>query len=152
MASLYKRANPVQRRIIRIVEGAVHNTSDAHDLECDEFFARSVAKRACGVLSAQLAEVLTATTPPKKASRFTIRKRCRAHLKQPHCLMAGTYCLESTRNGNGKGPQTGEVPFPTRLLIKQISMQLKEIKSTGNMEKANAFIEVLRMIDNLKSK
>lgn len=68
MSSLYKRATPVQLRMLRIVEGAVLNTIDAHDLG-DGFlfdtkrFARSVAKRAVGTLSAQiiLADVLAET-------------------------------------------------------------------------------------------
>ena len=59
MASLYKRANPMQARMIRIVEGAVKNAFDAHpEVEDKNKFARSVAKRAVGTLTSQLGDVL----------------------------------------------------------------------------------------------
>lgn len=55
MSSLYKRANPVQKRMLRIVEGAVLNALDAHpEIKDRNRFARSVAKRAVGTLSSQL--------------------------------------------------------------------------------------------------
>lgn len=63
MSSLYKRATPIQKKMLRIVEGAVRNALDAHpsilltgDMSV-EIFARSVAKRAIGTLSSQM-EVL----------------------------------------------------------------------------------------------
>lgn len=63
MATLYKRANPLQKRLLRIVEGAVKNTFDAHpEVEDKSRFARSVAKRAVGTLTAQFGEVLAPTT------------------------------------------------------------------------------------------
>jgi hypothetical protein len=56
VSTLYKRANPIQVRMLRIVEGAVHNTLHAHkDKEVsNERFARSVAKRAVGTLYSQM--------------------------------------------------------------------------------------------------
>jgi len=62
MSTLSKRATPLQLQMLRIIEGAVKNTFDAHPLYLigmDEYpfdkdrFARSVAKRAVGTLSAQ---------------------------------------------------------------------------------------------------
>lgn len=52
----------MQRKMLRIIEGAVLNAHHAHPPDGDritiERFARSVAKRAVGTLSAQLAGVL----------------------------------------------------------------------------------------------
>lgn len=60
MVSLYKRATPMQMRMLRIVEGAVLNTVHAHPEPREDLarFARGVAKRAVGTLTAQLPEVL----------------------------------------------------------------------------------------------
>lgn len=61
MASLYKRATPAQARMLRIVAGAVMNAAHAHpEVIIPESFARSVAKRAAGTLTAQWPEVLAA--------------------------------------------------------------------------------------------
>ncbi len=55
MSSLYKRATPIQHQMLRIIEGAVKQTHDAHPHIVDiEQFARCVAKRAVGTLSAQM--------------------------------------------------------------------------------------------------
>lgn len=60
MATLWKRATPSQQRILRAVDGAVRNTAHAHSLKIPGYFARSVAKRAAGTLTAQWPEVLAA--------------------------------------------------------------------------------------------
>jgi len=56
MSTLSKRATPLQKQMLRIIEGAVMNAHHAHpgsDITI-EHFARSVAKRAVGTLSAQM--------------------------------------------------------------------------------------------------
>ena len=69
MSTLSKRATPLQKQMLRIIQGAVINTCDAHyksglgdmgkgHMVDIEHFARSVAKRAVGTLSAQLADKL----------------------------------------------------------------------------------------------
>lgn len=57
MASLYKRATKEQEQMLRIVAGAVRNAQQAHGLPIDYRFARSVAKRAVGTLSAFKSQV-----------------------------------------------------------------------------------------------
>lgn len=52
MASLYKRATREQQQMLKIIAGAVRNTQHAHGMPVDYRFARSVAKRAVGTLSA----------------------------------------------------------------------------------------------------
>lgn len=54
MATLYKRKTFRQRLALRIVAGAVMNAAHAHpEYGIDEKFARSVAKRAVGTLTAE---------------------------------------------------------------------------------------------------
>jgi hypothetical protein len=61
MSSLWKRANPRQVKVLRIIAGAVLNAAHAHPGKLpDKVFARSVAKRAVGTLSAEWAGVLAA--------------------------------------------------------------------------------------------
>lgn len=58
MSSLYKRATPIQRRMLRIIEGAVRQAHDSHpDMTDMNKFARCVAKRAVGTLTAQMPDV-----------------------------------------------------------------------------------------------
>jgi hypothetical protein len=75
MSSLYKRATPLQRRMLRIVAGAVINAHHAHAIHdiSIERFARSVAKRAVGTLSAQMLEVLAGSTTPVTEGGATVR-------------------------------------------------------------------------------
>lgn len=79
MATLYKRANPMQKRMLRIIEGAVKNALDAHPdygSISREKFARSIAKRAVGTLSSQLGEVLAlgsaSVTDDREADRRSL--------------------------------------------------------------------------------
>ena len=63
MSTLSKRATPLQLKMLKIIEGAVVNAHHAHPTgEINDLtlrrFARSVAKRAVGTLSAQLADRL----------------------------------------------------------------------------------------------
>lgn len=68
MVTLAKRATPSQARILKIVEGAVLNASDAHKVPRDTWLARSIAKRAAGTLTAQWPEVLAVNSRlPAKA-------------------------------------------------------------------------------------
>jgi hypothetical protein len=58
---LWNRATPSQYRMLRAIAGAVRNAAHAHRLEIPKSFARSVAKRATGTLTAQWPDVLAAT-------------------------------------------------------------------------------------------
>lgn len=62
MATLWNRATPSQYRMLRAIAGAVRNAAHAHKLEMPKSFARSVAKRATGTLTAQWPDVLAAKT------------------------------------------------------------------------------------------
>jgi len=141
MASLYKRATLSQVRILRAVEGAVKNAADAHS--CDTLprnFARSVAKRAAGTLTAQWPDVLAARLDGQSG---------RADAKT--CLIArprGAYLLE--RVGRGSSLTTGRSPLP--VLWKVLAAQIRPLKESGQLEKAAAFVEVLKMIAAMQVK
>lgn len=65
MVTLYKRATPSQRRLLRIIEGAIKNACDHHPgRHIDQKFARSIAKRAVGTISAQWPRLLAAKHAP----------------------------------------------------------------------------------------
>ena len=54
MTTLWKRATPAQRLVYRIIAGSVRNAMHSHSIPIDPSFARSVAKRATGTLTAHL--------------------------------------------------------------------------------------------------
>src|SRR4051794_38425435 len=87
MVTLSRRATPPQAMMLRIVEGAIKNASDAHGKDFDPTFARSVAKRAVGTLSAEMPAVLAAQPSEKigAATKFAIGRRSerKAYLVEP---------------------------------------------------------------------
>lgn len=62
MATLWSRATPSQYRMLRAIAGAIRNAAHAHHVPMPKNFARSVAKRATGTLTAQWPDVLAATS------------------------------------------------------------------------------------------
>jgi hypothetical protein len=97
MTTLYKRANGLQMRMLRIVSGAVLNAAHAHpEVVVDKRFARSVSKRAVGTLSAQFADVLATSgtaasdnvrgqvVTPRRSSPTPVHRRWgEAHFIEP---------------------------------------------------------------------
>lgn len=139
MTTLYKRATPSQARILRAVEGAIKNAHDAHGREFDRRFARSIAKRAAGTLTAQWPEVLAAKKLPDlslKNSTSEVHRHSEAQVTKP-------------KRTASVSPSLRRSPLGT--LEKAIFSQMRGIKLSGQAEKAAAFIEVLRMIAKLKS-
>ena len=132
-------------RILRIIEGAIKNVSDAHGLKFDGSFARSVAKRACGTLSSQIEDVLAATTPSGKAQRDNRGTHA------PNWRRQTVSSPSPQSNKAKKGRASAEMRrAPLRRLEGQISSQLRAIKVAGDIAKAEAWIEILRMIAKLK--
>lgn len=138
MTSLYKRATPSQIRIIRAVEGAVRNATHAHPrYDIPESFARSVAKRAAGTLTAQWPEVLAARLEASsgKGGSQTAEGR-------PRRVQA------TLRSGRGSPHLLRRSPLPA--LWKAIAAQIRPLKEAGEHDKAAAFVEVLKMIAALQ--
>jgi hypothetical protein len=140
MTTLYKRATPPQWRILRIVEGAVKSMGDAHpEARITHRMARSIAKRAAGTLTAQWPDVLTAKRSPLvmvERARLTALEQIVSRLTK-----------ERSRSASGLSRRA-----PLLLLRGQIRHMMKAIKNSGNVERANAMIEVLRMIAKLEDK
>jgi hypothetical protein len=134
MSTLYKRATPSQRRILRIVEGAVKNTADAHPtLQLTPRIARSIAKRAAGTLSAQWPNVLAAQMPSDRAGETT-------------CASPGRRPLTFLR-GSERGLRTDYDPRPPlRKLWKELSMEAGAAKKAGQMERVESLIRTLKAI------
>jgi hypothetical protein len=158
MVTLAKRATPSQHRILRIIEGAVLNASDAHRLARDEQMARSIAKRATGTLTAQWPEVLAANTRPPKSGQATGSK-CLACERQRHSLthrvrreraklVNGAAAEKLTTAALGRPSQFNR-RLPLLELWQRVKRELWHIKQSGDQAKFNAYVDLLRMIDGL---
>lgn len=148
--TLYKRATPPQARILNIIEGAIKNVADKSGREFDLRYARSVAKRACGTLTAQWPEVLaTVVPPPGWESKAQL-----SDAMIPTTICQGTPRSEPShpakRAKAGRSQFTR--PSPLRLLERDIARQMRDIKNSGNVERAAAFIDILRLISALRNK
>ncbi|MGM4906310.1 hypothetical protein AB8B21_05465 [Tardiphaga sp. 866_E4_N2_1] len=139
MSSLYKRANPSQKRILRVVEGAVRNAAHAHsDIIVPNSFARSVAKRAAGTLTAQWPDVLAAgfDEPSDRVGAdisWTAQPQGAQRLK---------------RAGRGSPHPLRRSPLP--VLWKTLSAQIRPMREAGQSERAAAFIDVLKLIASMQ--
>jgi hypothetical protein len=74
MTSLYLRADAQQKRLLKIISGAVIDAANGHPgAKPDRKFARSVAKRAVGTISAYEPRLLAsdACDPPSYGRRTT---------------------------------------------------------------------------------
>lgn len=144
MSSLYKRATPSQAMVLRIVEGAVKNATDAHpELKISPRHRRSIAKRAAGTLTAQWPDVLAASRAlsDSRASGHGTTGRGRvAHHAKP-LGRGGTHFLKASPLGR----------FPVREFIREISRPIRGLKEAGQTERAEALIDVLRLIHRLRS-
>lgn len=137
MSSLYNRATPSQAAVLRIVEGAVKNATDAHPtLEISPRHRRSIAKRAAGTLTASWPDVLAA----KRSSDSREPVNPTPGRGQPaHCLK---------RSGR-RGFRLAKAP-PLDRLHKAIAAELWDLERAGLTERVAAFIYVLRMIAKLR--
>lgn len=150
MASLYNRATPSQARILRIVEGACINAKDAHPgIQIDRRFARSVAKRAAGTLSAQWADVLAAGLgqPSDGAAGDPSgpARRDYSHTK------TGNRNRSISKADQGKRPSLLAGRFPLARLHKKVAALIKPAKIAGQTERVEALIAVCRMIAALQT-
>lgn len=135
MATLWKRASPSQYRMLRAIAGAVKNAADAHHIEVPRTFARSVAKRATGTLTAQWPDVLAA-----KANRRQIRARNETDLR----ALRFPNCMEGVSKG-------GRLIFLRRSPLSRVwdyfSAQMRMVKVDGTPQQAESIIKILRLLD-----
>lgn len=135
MTSLYNRATPSQKRILRAIEGAVKNAHDAHPKWTLDhpLIRRSIAKRAAGILTAQWPEVLTANAIASPSDRGEAsRTPFPTHVKPVRI--------------HAKGGRLVSKRSPLRKLWKQLSWRAGEAKRAGQTERAETLIEILRIV------
>jgi len=136
MASLWKKASPPQHRVLRIIAGAVKNAADAHNVQVPKNFARSVAKRATGTLTAQWPDVLAAKTIRRQeasGSHFLDSHRRRSEPVEDHAKGDRLRIIR-------RSP-------PIRKLWLKYASKMREIKNNGTREELEANVKVLRLLD-----
>jgi hypothetical protein len=131
MATLYKRATPSQARVLRIVAGAVKNAAHAHPgVVVTDRFARSVAKRAAGTLTAQWPDVLAAGQPSDKVGADN---RASAPPRR------STHQVKSCDGGERLSS------YRRSPLHHELGIRARDARKAGNAEREAAFVEALRL-------
>lgn len=135
MTSLYKRATPSQRQIMRMVEGAVRNVAHVHPAwNLPATAARSIAKRAAGTLTAQWPDVLAAksSTPSDRAGqdRYVSSRPLPAHLAKR----------------SERGPLHRSKRSPLYLLRRQLGIMAGEARRAEKTERFDALADALRTL------
>lgn len=136
MTTLSRRATPRQAMVLRMIQGAIINAAHAHPgWKFDPRLAKSAAKRAAGTLTSQWGSVLAA--PSQGPS-----ERQDGHGGPPSAARS-----PGPEEGNRRGAQiTRCLRAPLRRLRHQISIMVGPAKRSGQHERAEALIEILRMI------
>lgn len=131
-----------------MVEGAIKNTCDAHGEDFDPYFARSVAKRAAGTLSAAMPSMLAAK-PSEKLG-------CATQLVTSNRAAQNAQLVKLSVGHTVQGPKVRAVSAlkaaPLRSLNKWMFRQMRDIKGSGRTEYAEAFIDVLKQIAILEGR
>lgn len=134
MATLWKRATPSQYVVLRIIRGAVLNVYDHHGMVRDKFFARSVAKRAAGTLTAQWPEVLAAKHQRRQNALEVNRPT--SHAQGPEYV---TGYLKGDRHSSLRRS-------PIYLIWKEIASTMWRVRTQGTPEEYAACIKLLRLL------
>lgn len=135
MASLYNRATISQKRVLRIVEGAVKNAVHAHpDREISRAMARSIAKRAAGTLTAEWPDVLAA-----RVSRRSGRTEDQISNHRPQ----GAHVPK--RLGRG-APDLALRRSPLQQAWKLLSFEIGVADRSGNEERKAALVHAIRVV------
>lgn len=148
MATLSKRCSLNQKKLLRAIEGAVKNASDAHpEKAISPTMARSVSKRAVGTISAIWPELLVAAS--ELPSGGVPEGLCRVsqhpgHTKPcPECSRRAQYVKHSAKRGVTKGFMA-----PLKPLIDELATPLRELKR-DDPARAEIHIDLLKKIDQI---
>lgn len=146
MTSLYNRATPAQRVVLKMIEGAARNAFHAHpDAKLGPKLARSIAKRAAGTLTSQWGSVLAA----RAATTVARSDRRVAKVQQPPVTPPKTYDLAAARvqaTSAGVGGGLNLAGRPLVCLRGAIGAMAGEARRAGNAERLAALADVLRLI------
>lgn len=151
MTTLWKRASPREAKVLRIICGAVLNTNDAHPgkYKVDARFARGVAKRACGTLSAQFADVLAAEV--SRPSRMATGKLLNPSQAGDRTGNSGKRSAQSVSRTKRASDSSSSLA-----LIKRAEASLRRLvnpaRANGRQDRADALIEALTVIGTLRKR
>jgi hypothetical protein len=133
MTTLWKRANGPQERMLRVIAGAVRNTAQAHPGQLpDDRFARGVAKRAVGTISAQWAELLAAKGESREPSG---QQRDRLHSRRSRRHRLG---------GDGRGVTDTIGPFTRE--CRRLGRLIAPLRAAGDTEAVECLIVAIRAL------
>ena len=123
MTTLWKRASGPQQKMLRMITGAVLNTANAHPGKLpDEKFARGVAKRAVGTISAQWAELLAGDggydTLSSERRNISVIRRSRRH----------------TLGGDAERVRVNDGPFTKE--CQRLGRKISPLRAAGDLEAA----------------
>jgi hypothetical protein len=140
MASLYHRATPSQARILRAVEGAVKNASDAHPkYAVPQHMRKSIAKRAAGTLSAQWLTVLAAHSVPSESA---------AESGNPP---PGRPALSAASRVTGRrASHLGSRRSPLPALWKRLAFMAGQARRDGQTARADAMVDMLKLVASMQ--
>ncbi len=140
MASLYKRATPAQRLVLRMVAGAVKNAAHHHpEWGLPEYAARSIAKRAAGTLTAQWPEVLAmSSTSSDSAVDVT-------------CLTSQPLPGRSLHRA-GRGALTRGQRTPLSKVKIRLGIMAGEARRAGDTARFEALADALRVVASVEKK
>lgn len=142
MVTIYKRATPSQRRLLKIVEGAVKNARDAHRYNnVSDNFARSIAKRAAGTISAQWPELLAAKMPSDRAKGHNLV------MAQPSCA----HLAKHTKRGAAQVSGSRTPPSPFKRLYTSLGAMAGWARKAGHESRAAALADALRVIARVEA-
>ena len=158
MTTFAARASPSQARILRIVEGAVLNTADAHRIPRDKRLARSIAKRAAGTLTSQWTSASAADARPSESGigkeGLCRACECRKHVGRKHArreraaLINGAEAVRGSTAASAGPPYSGR-RAPLLELWARLAGEMRRVRRSGDAGEIAAYIRLLRLIDEL---
>jgi len=122
--------------MLRAISGAVMNAAHAHKLNMTKNFARSVAKRATGTLTAQWPEVLAAKTYRRQAGHGDRIPTSWPRVDHSHS------------DDHSKGDRHRlRRRSPIRQVWKMFANNMWKVKREGTPEQFEAHVRILRLLD-----
>lgn len=151
MSTLWKRANPVQLRMLVIIAGAVIDVRNHHPGRMPgRSFARSVAKRAVGTLWAQAHTLAGAEMRPSDRDRPHTGKADRrgAEISELRTGAQGTLPRSTARLRRRLRRRAvfHDRPAIVREFIRRLSKEIKPAKMAGRGEYAAGMIRALKLL------
>jgi hypothetical protein len=145
MASLYKRATPAQTKVLRAVEGAVHNAAHAHpEFIISDRFARSIAKRATGTISAVPGLLADTPSRSKQDAALSLQGRPPTASQISTAPGASSDLVKAKSREAASTCKRRLLFFPVQTALGNLARQARK---AGQQERLAALVEALRLID-----